>query len=193
MNLKTNFITILSLSCLIAGCQSAPIEELVRQDLLKRQGSKEFITTAFGIELGSQFNIDNSRGTVIDEPDGYVFEPTVPYEDFTTYYVIRAPKSGIVSEIHAYSDKMSEDACKNRLRTLQSIYYEKYLYAGEHLDDDYNKYRQYIDADNGYLRLGCTGFVEYRLYVDYGDLDLIKITKDERLAIEKESKDKSGL
>jgi len=186
-------IILVVLSWNLGGCQTASYQEQHKKFMLERQGSKEYITSAFGISLGSYFDIKNSTGNIIDTSDGYMFDPMDPYEDFSTYYVIRAAKTGIVAKIHAYSDEMSEDACNNKYRTIRSIYNEKYTFMSSRRDDNYNRFSEYMDANAGYLKVGCSGFVNYRLAVEYGNYDLNRIAKDERMAIDKESKDKSGL
>lgn len=192
-NSKISILVVLG--TLAGGCSPVSIADLPESERnrILANAPKEPIVGAFGITLGEPFDVDQALGRTDFDPDGYYFLPENPYEDFKSYYVIRSPKTGIAAEIHATSEEMPRGECYARHLTLSVIYKKKYKELSTVNHRDFEDYGGFVDDNGGMIMLGCVGFVDYRLTVNYFIAKYARMANEERLQLDVESKSKDGL
>lgn len=153
------------------------------------------IDGAFGISLGDSFVETNAIGkneTTSGEPM-YQFEPKNPHEAFTRYYVLTTPKTKKVYCIWAIAPAIELEKAKFNQDVVFKALTNKYG-PGEKqgLFETMSDLKQ-IDQGNRYITVNVSGFGSGQLNLRYYDKALRDIAESERIAIESEKKDNSGL
>lgn len=157
--------------------------------------AEEKITGAFGIELGQNFNPREAigKGSLTDGTPMYQFSPKKKFRSFSTYYVLLTPKTHKVYSIWAIGNTENDPSCKKEQALLMAILQKKYgKVEQDQLFSSLYDIKQ-IDQGNRYVLTKCSGFGDVSLDIRYKDKKLEEQAEKERIIIESEKVDSSGL
>jgi len=153
------------------------------------------ISGAFGIELGAKFDTTSiiGKGSLTDGTPMYMFEPEKPFRSFSKYYVLITPKTNKVYGIWGIGEIDSDPMCTKEQDLLMAILNKKY---GE--TDDQGLMSTIVDAKTitigeRYITSKCSGYSDVTIDIRYYDENLKSISEKERIEIESEKLDSSGL
>jgi len=94
---------------------------LISLGLVGSLDAKQGIEEAFGITLGQTIDEDylTYYGKTTTGHLLYSFDPVNPHPSFTTYVLVKTPKTGIVAEIWATGTYKTSDECSAHFRVLE--------------------------------------------------------------------------
>ena len=157
--------------------------------------AEESIEGAFGKFLGDYFDPESAigKGALTDGTPMYRFNPKNPYRAFNQYYVMITPKSNLIFSIWGIGDFDSSPKAKNEQSVLLKVLESKY---GRKENQDwlstlYDK--ESIDHGDRYILTKVSGVFDVTLEVRYYDKKLQEVAEEERLEIESNKVDSSGL
>ena len=157
--------------------------------------SQQPIDSAFGISLGGIFDTVKAVGksSLTDGTPMYMFQPTKPFRSFSKYYVLITPKTNKVYGIWAIGDVESDPMCKKEQDLLMAILTKKYGQSGN--KDLMSNFMdvETIQSDNRKIITKCSGYSDVTIDIRYYDNDLKSIAEKERIELESEKLDASGL
>ena len=157
--------------------------------------AEEKITGAFGIELGQIFNPQDAigKGSLTDGTPMYQFSPKKKFRSFATYYVLITPKTHKVYSIWGIGNMENDPSCKKEQALLMAILQKKYgKVEKDQLFSSLYDIKQ-IDQGNRYVLTKCSGFGDVNLDIRYKDKKLEEQAEKERIILESEKVDSSGL
>ena len=152
-------------------------------------------SAAFGIRLGSNFDITSSIGSnlLTDGTPMYKFKPENSFRSFSRYYVLITPKTKKVYSIWGIGDIDSDAKCKKEQDLVMAILVKKY---GE-MDDQGLMSSLYdsktISQGDKSVSTKCSGFSNVIIDIRYYDYELKTLAEKERIELESEKLDSSGL
>ena len=153
------------------------------------------ITGAFGIELGQTFNPKEAidKGLLTDGTPRYQFNPKKKFRSFSTYFVLITPKSHQVYSIRGIGNMENDSTCKKEQALIMDILQKKY--GNVEKDQLFSSLYdiKLINQVNRHVLTSCSGFVDTHLYIYYKDKKLEKQAEKERIILESEKIDSSGL
>ena len=157
--------------------------------------SSELINGAFGLELGNVFETNDAigRGELTDGTPMYKFLPSKSFRSFSRYFVLITPKTRKIYSIWGIGNTENDASCKKEQALVMSILQSKYgdLDKADFTDSLYDIKK--INQGNRSILTKCNGFSEATLDIRYKDDELAKIAENERIIIESEKVDSSGL
>lgn len=183
--LKIITYAIMSFICLLLGSSQA--------------FAVEKITGAFGIELGKKFDPSTVTGkrSLADGTSVHRFKPKKRYHTFSNHYMKTTPKSHLVYSISADGDMENKSVCENEQAILMSILESKYgprkkQFFRITLDNHRTIYQM---QNNRFVDTWCFGLTDedVSINIQYIDYDLSAQAEKERIEIETEKVDSSGL
>ena len=157
--------------------------------------SQEKIIGAFGIELGQVFNPSSAIGeaSLTDGTPLYQFNPEKKFRSFSDYYVLITPQSNKVHTIWATGNFENDPTCKKEQELVMAIIQKKYGEAEKDgLISNMYDVKQVVQGKKRIITK-CTGFTDVSLDIRYKDMELNEIADKERILIESEKVDSSGL
>ena len=152
-------------------------------------------SAAFGIRLGSNFDVTSSIGSnlLTDGTPMYKFKPENSFRSFSRYYVLITPKTKKVYSIWGIGDIDSDAKCKKEQDLVMAILVKKY---GE-MDDQGLMSSLYdsktISQGDKSVSTKCSGFSDVTIDIRYYDHELKTLAEKERIELESEKLDSSGL
>jgi hypothetical protein len=157
--------------------------------------SQEHIEGAFGINLGEEFDTTKAigKGSLTDGTIMYMFNSSKPFRSFSKYYVLITPKTNKVYGIWAIGDIESDPMCEKEQDLLMSILTKKY---GK--PENTNSMFSFMDTEtiqngNRTIITKCSGYSDVSIDIRYYDNNLKSIAEKERIELESEKLDASGL
>lgn len=157
--------------------------------------AEEKISEAFGIKLGQVFAPSGAIGknSLTDGTPLYRFSPKKKFRSFSIYYVLITPKTHKVYSIWGVGNMENDPSCKKEQALVMAILQKKYGKVAKDelvlkLYDIKN-----IDQGNRYVLTKCSGFLDVSLDIRYIDKRLQTLAESERILIESEKVDSSGL
>lgn len=157
--------------------------------------AEEKILGAFGVELGQVFDPSGAigKGSLTDGTPMYKFSPKKKFRSFSTYYALITPKTHKVYSIWAIGNMENDPSCKKEQALIMAILQKKYgKIEKDQLFSNIYDVKQ-IDQGNRYVLTKCSGFVDVSLDIRYKDKKLETIAENERILLESEKVDSSGL
>ena len=157
--------------------------------------AEEKIAGAFGIELGQTFNPQEAigKGSLTDGTPMYQFSPKKKMRSFSTYYALITPETHKVYSIWGIGNMENDPSCKKEQALVMAILQKKYgkvkkdtLFSGLY---DIKQ----IHQGNRDVLTKCSGFVDVSLAIRYTDKKLEEQAEKERIVLESEQVDSSGL
>ena len=153
------------------------------------------INGAFGIELGAFYNPNSAIGksSLTDGTTMYQFKPEKPFRSFSRYYVLITPKTNKVYGIWAIGDIDGDAKCGKEQDLLMAILSKKYGKS-----DNQDVMSSFMDIEkiaigNRRILTKCSGYSDVTIDIRYYDDDLKLIAEEERIELESEKLDSSGL
>lgn len=149
----------------------------------------EKIAGAFGLKFGDE--IDSSSSVISEKyynkvNDSYDFTPKKPFRSFSTYLVSITPKTRLIYRIHAAGVMENNSACTDEQKVIMSLLEKKY---GKTEVDNIIAQEDPMMT----VAVNCSGDSKVSIYINYMDFDLSFQSEKERLEIEGEKVDSSGL
>jgi len=157
--------------------------------------AEEKITGAFGLELGQTFTPQDAigKGSLTDGTPMYQFSPKKKFRSFSTYYALITPKTNKVYSIWGIGNMENDPSCKKEQALVMAILQKKYgKEEKEQLFSSLYDIKQ-VDQGNRYILTRCSGFGDVSLDIRYKDKKLEKQAENERIILESEKVDSSGL
>lgn len=166
--------------------------------LFAQDVDKEKINGAFGIKLGQIFEPSSSIGThsLTDGTQLYEFIPENRFRSISKYFVGITPESHKVYSIWGGGNMDNNQSCKKEQAVIMSILFKKYIHIEE--DQLFKSLTTLYGAEkvnqgDRYIITKCEGFVDVTLQIRYEDGTLGKQAEAERIMLESENSDSSGL
>lgn len=157
--------------------------------------AEEKISGAFGIKLGQVFDPSGSigKGSLTDGTPMYQFSPKKKFRSFSTYYVLITPKTHKVYSIWGIGNMENNPSCKKEQALVMAILQKKYgkVEKDELFSSLYDM--KNIDQGNRYVLTKCSGFSDVWIDIRYKDKKLATLAENERILLESEKVDSSGL
>ena len=156
---------------------------------------QEEITGAFGINLGNNFDPSSAIGKreLTDGTPMYPFSPKKNFRSFSRYYVLITPKTQKVYSIWGIGSMENDPTCKKEQQLLMAILQKKYG-KKEKKDLFSSLYdTEMIDQGDKFILTKCSGFTDVTIDIRYKDQKLEKLAENERIKLESEKLDSSGL
>ena len=153
------------------------------------------ISGAFGIELGAKFDTTSiiGKGSLTDGTPMYKFKPENSFRSFSRYYVLITPKTKKVYSIWGIGDIDSDAKCRKEQDLVMAILVKKY---GE-MDDQGLMSSLYdsktISQGDKSVSTKCSGFSDVTIDIRYYDHELKTLAEKERIELESDKLDASGL
>jgi hypothetical protein len=157
--------------------------------------AEEKITGAFGLELGQTFTPQDAigEGSLTDGTPMYQFSPKKKFRSFSRYYALITPKTNKVYSIWGMGNMENNPSCKKEQALIMAILKKKYGKEEKgQLFSSLNDIKE-IDQGNRYVLTKCSGFVDVSLDIRYEDKELEQQAENERIILESEKVDSSGL
>lgn len=157
--------------------------------------AEEKIQGAFGIQLGQVFDLSSKIGTaeLTDGTPMYMFEPKKKFRSLSQYFVMITPKTNKVHTIWAQGDMENNSLCQKEQALVMAILQKKYGKIAK--DKPFSVMYDVKEIDQGEKKVftKCTGFSDVNLSIRYKDKKLEQLAENERILIESERVDASGL
>lgn len=163
---------------------------------LKNACAVEKIVGAFGMEFGKKFNPSTATYTYKSKSNtsiSYRFKPKSGFRSFSTYTLSVTPKTGLIYRIIVWGDMQNLATCKSEQNVIMSILERKYGKAIEHDIGGDSIGNKRIDQDNMFVWTACSRGRGGRISIGYGDRRLRAQAEKERIELETEKVDASGL
>ena len=157
--------------------------------------AEDKITGAFGMKLGDTFNISSAigKGSLTDGTIMYQFTPKKKFRSFDKYYVMITPKTKRIYSIWAVGTVENTEVGTKEQAVIMSILEKKYGTKNkEGLMDTMMDVKQ-IDQGNRYIIVKVSGFANVTIDIRYYDKKLSQQAEKERIELEAEKVDSSGL
>lgn len=157
--------------------------------------AEEKLSGAFGIKLGQIFKPQEAigKGSLTDGTPMYQFSPKKKFRSFSTYYALITPKSHKVYSIWGIGNMENDPSCKKEQALVMAILQKKYgKIEKDQLFSSLYDVKQ-IDQGNRYVLTKCSGFGDVTLDIRYKDKKLEQLAENERIILESEKVDSSGL
>ena len=153
------------------------------------------ITGAFGKELGSVFDPSSAigKGELTDGTPMYQFSPNKSFRSFSKYYVMITPKSHKIYSIWGIGAMENDPTCKKEQEVIMAILKKKY---GQPKKKDLSMTlfdAEMIDRGNRNIVSKCSGFMDTTIDIRYTDRALKEQANKERIELEGDKLDSSGL
>lgn len=163
--------------------------------LLSTVQAEEKVSGAFGIKLGEVFDVSKAIGksSLTDGTPMYQFSPKKKFRSFSTYYVLITPKTHKVYSIWGIGNMKNDPSCKKEQALVMAILQKKY--GKEERSEIFSSLydMKNIDQGNRYVLTKCSGFSDVSLDIRYTDKKLEMLAENERILLESEKVDSSGL
>lgn len=157
--------------------------------------AKEKIEGAFNLKLGSTFTESQSTGksSLTDGTPMLRFSPDKPFRSFSSYYVIVTPKTQKIHSIWGVGSFENKEKCEKEQALVTAILQEKYGDTGDKglIPSYYNINK--IDQGDRAIYTKCDGYSDVTLSIRYIDSDLRNQAENERIQLESQKLDSSGL
>ena len=157
--------------------------------------AEEKISGAFGVKLGQVFDPSGAigKGSLTDGTPMYQFSPKKKFRSFSTYYVLITPKTHKVYAIWGIGNMENDPYCKKEQALVMAILQKKYGKAEK--DQLFSSLydMKNIDQGNRYVLTKCSGFSDVSIDIRYKDKKLATLAENERILLESEKVDSSGL
>ena len=157
--------------------------------------SQDPISAAFGIKLGSNFDVTSSIGSnsLTDGTTMYKFKTENSFRSFSRYYVLITPKTEKVYSIWGIGDIDSDAMCEKEQDLLMAILVKKYGEMSEQslMSSLYDS--KTISQGDKSVSTKCTGFSDITIDIRYYDHELKTLAEKERIELESDKLDASGL
>ncbi|MFW5751758.1 MAG: hypothetical protein ACOCW8_00315 [bacterium] len=152
------------------------------------------VTGAFGFKFGETFNINDATRTS-ETKNGlplYGVTPEKPVKYFKNYFLKITPKSKKIYSIWGIGHYNSNQRCVTDLEVVKALMEKKY---GEFNKPDFSFHEIYsFYGDSKIISIKCqNNFSDADLYAIYTDTRLEEVAEKERVEIEAENTDTSGL
>lgn len=157
--------------------------------------AEEKITSAFGLNLGEEFDITSSIGesSLTDGTPLYLFEARKKFRSFANYYVMVTPKTRKIYSIWGIGQIENKPSCKKEQALVMAILQKKYGKPEKGgLTSSFRDIKS-IDQGNRSVLTKCTGYSDVTIEVRYTDKRLEDVAENERILIESEKLDSSAL
>lgn len=157
--------------------------------------AEDKITGAFGIKLGQVFDPSDAigKGSLTDGTPMYKFTPKKKFRSFSNYYVLITPKTHKVYAIWGIGNMENDPSCKKEQALVMAILQKKYgKVEKDQLFSSLYDIKQ-INQGNRYVLTKCSGFSDVSLDIRYKDKKLETLAENERILLESEKVDSSGL
>lgn len=157
--------------------------------------AEERIDGAFGLKLGDTFDKQSaiSQGELTDGTPMYQFTPSKSFRSFTRYYALITPKTNKIYSIWGIGSIENDPSCKKEQALVMSILQKKY---GKPEKDGFTASLydiKNIDQGDRYVLTKCNGYSDVTLDIRYRDNKLAELAENERIVLESEKLDSSGL
>ncbi len=160
-----------------------------RQRLQEAAGDFQPIMGAAEIEFGQVMQLSEGMRTNAAGLPVYPFTPTKPIRRFTEYYVTLTPKTKQVAAIELRAPFPTKAEVESEREFTWSVLEEKYGPRQREMGKTFIK-----QGDRRItVRVDMEGEQIYMLVLHYSDQELLQLAEAERIAIEKEKADTSGL
>ncbi|OGT18845.1 MAG: hypothetical protein A2V90_02705 [Gammaproteobacteria bacterium RBG_16_57_12] len=155
----------------------------------------EKIGGAFGKELGQVFEPSSAigKGELTDGTPMFQFNPENTFRSFSKYYVMITPKTHKIYSIWGIGTMQNDPICKKEQEVIMEILKKKY---GQPKKKDLamNLFdAEMIDHGDRVIVTKCSGFMDTTIDIRYTDQNLKEIANKERIEIEGNKLDSSGL
>lgn len=157
--------------------------------------AEEKIAGAFGKKLGQKFSPSDSIGksSLTDGTPLYKFDPQNKFRSFSSYYVLITPKTNKIYGIWGIGNMENDPSCRKEQALIMAILQKKYGKENKQgLTSSVYDIKQ-IDQGNRYVLTKCSGFSDVTLDIRYYDKALEQLAENERILLESEKVDASGL
>ena len=157
--------------------------------------SQEKIKGAFGLNLGAVFDPDAAIGksSLTDGTPMYQFNPKIKFRSFTEYYVMITPKTHKIYSIWGIGNVENTGVGKREQAVLMNILQKKYgKPAKEGLFASLVDAKQIVQG-NRYIIVKVSGFTDTQIDIRYYDKKLNQLAEKERIKLEVNKIDDSGL
>lgn len=155
----------------------------------------EKIEGAFGKKLGTVFDTSTAigKGSLTDGTVMYQFSPKSRFRSFDRYYVMITPKTKKIYSIWAIGDVENTSVGEKEQALIMTLLEKKYgKNKKEGLFDDLMGAKQ-IDQGDQYVMVKISGFMDVTIDIRYYNKKLRDLAEKERLELEAEKVDSSGL
>lgn len=153
------------------------------------------INGAFGVKLGQSFNIQKSigKGSLTDGTPMYKISPEKKFRTFSDYYVLITPKTNKIYSIWGIGNAGNDPSCKKEQALVMAILQKKY--GKKNSEDAFSSIYdiKQINQGNRSVLTKCSGYVDVTIDIRYTDSKLEKQAENERIEIESDKLDSSGL
>lgn len=158
-------------------------------------GQVDGINEAFGKKLGSVFNPASAigEGALTNGTRMYQFTPTKSFRSFTKYYVLITPKTHQIYSIWAIGEVTNTETGKKEQDLIMELLTKKYGASEKQGIFDTMRDSKIITHGTRSVSTKISGIIDATLDIRYTDHDLDKIAEKERLSIEGNKVDASGL
>ncbi len=162
---------------------------------MKDAHSQEKIAGAFSINLGDDFEPSKAigKGVLTDGTPMYQFAPQKKFRSFSRYFVLITPKTHKVYSIWGIGNIENSPTCEKEQKLLMAILQKKY--GKQQKKDLFSSLydAEMINQGERYISTKCTGFSNVTIDIRYKDQKLEKLAENERIELESEKLDSSGL
>lgn len=157
--------------------------------------AEEKIVGAFGMRLGDTFYPESAigKGALTDGTPMYQFAPKKRFRSFNRYYVMITPKTHRIYSIWAIGPVENTEVGEKEQAVIMTLLERKYgKKEKEGLFDALMDAKQ-VDQGNRYAMVKVSGFMDVTIDIRYYDKKLSDLAEKERVALEAEKVDDSGL
>jgi hypothetical protein len=153
------------------------------------------ITGAFGINLGDTFDPESAIGqaSLTDGTPMYQFKPAKTFRSFSKYYALITPNTNKVYAIWGIGQMENDPTCKKEQKLIMAILQNKY--GKQEKKDLFSSLNdaEMISQGDRYIMTKCSGFTDVTIDIRYKDKELEELAENERIHLESEKLDSSGL
>lgn len=149
------------------------------------------IAEAFGMTLGTQFNVGDSEGKTV-LPNGTIereFIPEPKFRAFTNYWVWTAPKTEIIYGIKATGPFGSVEEARKEQGLVMDLLREKYPQATSAGRGGVER----ISQGSRYIETRVTDKPDPKLEIHYGDSAIEEQLREDKLKTKESKTNASGL
>jgi len=157
--------------------------------------AQDQITGAFGKKLGAIFNPKSAIGTASlnDGTPMYQFNPSKKFRFFDKYYVMITPKTHKIYSIWGIGTVENTEIGKKEQAVLMAILQKKYGKPQKEGLFESLMDAKIIDHGNRYIIVKVSGLTDVTIDIRYYDRKLSQLAEKERIELEANKLNSSGL
>ncbi len=158
-------------------------------------GAEEKIVGAFGLDLGSEYDVKKAIGksSLTDGTPMYQFSPKIKFRSFENYYVLITPKTHKIYSIWGIGKVDNVEKGKKEQALIMTILEKKYGKPEKEGFMSSMMDSSMITHGDRYVMVKLSGFTDVTIDIRYYDRKLTEMAEKERIEIEAEKVDSSGL